>query len=87
MWVRIPPSVQKVIMMIAQIVIKVKSNIGVEVTYIEKSDSFYNKEVRKLQHKCRIKEVIYGGVFNYYDDMMDFTNSINAGGIIIIDNR
>jgi len=57
------------------------------VTYIKKTDSFYRKTIRELQHKCRIKEVIYGGVYGYYAEGMNFTKSLEAGSVITIDNR
>lgn len=74
--------------MITPIVIKIhNTKRDVVVTYIKKDNSFYKKEIRDRQHKLRIKEVIYGGVFNYYNESMDFTYSIQEGGKILIDNR
>ncbi len=74
--------------MITKIVVKIKNGVnGVEVNYLEKTDSFYRNTIREKQHKCRIKEVIYGGVFSYYSDTMDFTYSLECGGKILIDNR
>ena len=88
MWVRIPPGVQKLIVMITKIIVKIKNGVnGVEVNYLEKTKSFYRNEHRQKQHKCRIKEVIYGGVFTYYSDTMDFTYSLSNGGKFLIDNR
>lgn len=71
--------------MITKIIIQTQRPNGLKVTYLENLDK--HKSIRDLQHKCRIKEVIYGGVFVYYSDGMDFTNAINAGSIITIDNR
>jgi len=74
-------------MMITPIVIQTQRPCGLKVTYIEKEHNFYEKTIRERQHKCRIKEVIYGGCFGYYAEGMDFTNAINAGSKIVIDNR
>jgi hypothetical protein len=73
--------------MIAKIVIQIERLDGNRITYIEKSDTFYEKTIIERKHKCRIKETIYGGLFTYYDDEMDFGNSFIAGSKIIIDTR
>ena len=74
--------------MISKVIVKIKNGVnGVETNYLEKTKSFYKNDIRQKQHKCRIKEVIYGGVFTYYSDTMNFTNSIEAGGKFLIDNR
>lgn len=46
-----------------------------------------NKDLPSIHHKLRLKEVIFGGTFAVYHPEMDFTNAINAGHKIIIDNR
>lgn len=73
--------------MISPTVIQIQTKSGKINTYIKKPDNFYDKALRDLQHKCRVKEVIYGGCFVYYDDEMDFTCALNAGSTILIDNR
>lgn len=73
--------------MITHIVIKIKNKNGILVNYLEPGDYLHANEIRKIQHKCRIKEVIYGEVFTYYDIDMDFSNSLKSGSEIIIDNR
>ena len=74
--------------MISKVIVKIKNGVnGVESHYLEKSGAFYRNTIREKQHKCRIKEVIYGGVFSYYSDTMDFTYSLSVGGKFLIDNR
>jgi len=76
------------IVMITKIIVKIKNGVnGVETNYLEKTGTFYRNDIRQKQHKCRIKEVIYGDVFTYYNDTMDFTYSLEVGGEILIDNR
>lgn len=78
---------QNIKAMISPIVIQIKKPSGLLITYIKKESSFYSKTLRERQHKCRIKEMIYGGVYSYYAEGMNFTKSIEAGGEITIDNR
>lgn len=40
-----------------------------------------------LQHKLRIKCIIYNSVVSSYHPDMDFTNALNAGWTIVEDNR
>lgn len=73
--------------MITPVMIQIEKENGYKVTYIKKADSFYEKTIRERQHKCKIKEVIYGDCFNYYDEGMCFKNSLLSGSKIVIDNR
>lgn len=71
--------------MISSIVIKVVRKDGKVVTYIDNKNP--KSELRAKQHKCRIKEVIYGGAFGYYCEGMDFNISLQVGSTIVIDRR
>ena len=60
------------------LIIKVKCNNGMLLNYIEhKIDN-----LPKLQHKLRIKQVIYGELFHVYHKEMNFSKSN-----IVVDNR
>jgi hypothetical protein len=54
-------------------------NKGVLVNYIRPKE---NKTVFELRHRTKFKELIYGGVFTYYCEDMNFSKST-----ITIDNR
>lgn len=60
-------------------VIQVKSNKGILVTYIKPKP---NKNGFELRHRTKFKELIFGGIFTYYCNEMDFSKSN-----IITDNR
>lgn len=70
--------------MITPIIVQLTRKDGTKVNYLKKSS---NNDVCKMLHKCRIKEVIYGGVFAYYADGMNFNHALSVGSILTIDNR
>lgn len=73
--------------MIIPIVVQLQREDGTKVSYLKKTERYHKSELREKQHKCRIKEVIYGGVFGYYCEGMDFTLALESGRIMTIDNR
>ncbi len=73
--------------MIATIVIQIEKPSGLKVTYINRGETFYRKTLAQVQHKCKVKEVIYGGAYTYFDEGMDFTFSLDSGSVITVDNR
>lgn len=62
------------------LVIQVKSLKGINVNYIKTKN--HHNDGFKLRHRTKFKELIYGGIFTYYNVEMDFSNST-----ILIDNR
>lgn len=40
-----------------------------------------------LQHKLRVKSIIFGCIVSTYCPEMDFENSIKAGSVMTVDNR
>lgn len=55
--------------------------------YISLSEKDKSKNNFQLLHKLRIKQVIYGDAFTYYNPQMDFTYCLNNGCTIEQDNR
>lgn len=70
--------------MITPIIVQLQRIDGTKVNYLKKKD---NNDVSKMLHKCRLKEVIYGGVFAYYADGMNFQHALDARSKITIDER
>lgn len=68
-------------------VITLINKVGKKTTYLWLSSSDNNKNNFQLQHKLRIKQIIYGHIFTYYHPQMDFTFCLNNGCKIITDNR
>jgi len=62
-----------------KIIIQVLSSKGIIVNYILPKP---NKNNFELRHRTKFKELIYGGIFTYYCNEMDFSKSN-----IITDNR
>ena len=55
-----------------EIVVQLLSKKGVLVTYIKPKP---NKNGFELRHRTKFKELIYGGIFTYYNEEMDFSKS------------
>jgi len=81
------PSWRSELIVMLPIVIQIERKDGTKVSYLKKTERYHKSEIRDRQHKCRIKETIYGGVFGYYCEGMDFTLSLSVGSKITIDNR
>lgn len=61
---------------------------GVNVNYVLLPEKdLKTKTLHQLNHKNRIKQIIYGEIFTYYHDEMDFTHALNNGCKIILDER
>ncbi len=60
---------------------------GTKVIYIASRDVEVKQELHTKQHRLRLKTFLYGYVFQIYSPDMDFTNALNAGQILELDNR
>lgn len=63
------------------------TNKGIRLTYLFKKENDKYKNNFFLHHRTQLKQVLFGGIFTYYNPEMDFTNALNTGSKIIIDNR
>ncbi len=69
-------------------VIEIVSPKGIKTTYLNLPEKhLQTKSLFQLQHKMRVKQILFGGAFTYYHTEMDFTNAVNAGFKITTDNR
>lgn len=64
-----------------KLVVQVDSRFG-PVNYMKMPDDFKSEHLYKLQHKSRVKQILFGQIFTYFHNDMDFSKSK-----IIIDNR
>ena len=63
------------------------SFLGRKIVYIAPRDIEKKQELHEKQHRLRLKTFLYGHIFQIYHPDMDFTNALNAGHIIELDNR
>ena len=70
-----------------KLVISIVSSKGIKTNYIFLSEKDKKKTLFELQHKMRVKQILFGEVFTYYNEEMDFTFALNNGCKILTDKR
>lgn len=59
------------------------TNKGIKLTYLFRTEKDKGKTNFELQHRTRVKQILFGGIFTYYHEEMDFTNAIKDDKILI----